>query len=210
MENGTMNERFDKYIDKVERFYSKNKEHYHTIHHIHRMFEVYEKFEEQFDKEFEYDKDDLFWSIAFHDAYYLVGYEHNEYISGEIAMKELREIKDNESLFKIKKTIWMTEVDQNDTNFSKLKTPEEKIIHDLDWSGFFDYYHLLKNEEKIFQEANDTGNFYWRDVRKNQFNFYKMFSKSNLYLTNAMKDLNKVARENISSRINDFRISFSF
>ena len=70
-----MQKRFDKYIDKVERFYSKNKEHYHTIHHIHRMFEVYEKFEEQFDEEFEYDKDDLFWSIAFHDAYYLVGYE---------------------------------------------------------------------------------------------------------------------------------------
>ena len=91
-----MNTRFAKYIDRAAKYYRKDKRYYHTIYHVLNMFEQFSAFEKEWDKEFTHletdwlyndnRKEELFWSIAFHDAYYMPGFVKNEAFSADKPM----------------------------------------------------------------------------------------------------------------------------
>jgi predicted metal-dependent HD superfamily phosphohydrolase len=202
-----MNIRFKKYFDKAEKFYRTEETYYHTIHHVKYMFEMYEKFEKRFKAEFgEYDEELLLWAIVFHDAYYLPGFKYNEFISAEIAAKELREDFCNADLFKIQKIIMHTEVSFQDKNFEWHTEAEEKIIHDLDWLSFSNYDEIVLNQIKIFTEAKEVGKIYdTLLIKTNQLKFYQNFQNSNIFTTKTLSHLNPIAQENIKLAIRNFK-----
>lgn len=201
MENGkTMNKRFDKYVDKVRKFYRDDENFYHTIHHVIKMFEVFETYEKDFDKEFgKYDKEILFWSIAYHDCFYIPGYEFNEEISADIAFKEFNDAC-------IRANILSTKLNLNLKNpFTNVVFPIVKILHDLDWFCFRDYFALISQEDKVIKEACEIGGYNIGDVIRNRFKFYEAIKDIDIFRTETLKHFNEEAKENIVCRIRDFK-----
>ena len=197
-----MEARFDKYVDKVKCFYRTNEEFFHTLNHVINMFEVFEKYEDEFDEEFgDYNKEDLFWSIAYHDCFYLPGYAFNEEISAEIFYREFQNIH-------VKWAIESTKFDfkrfYNSNPFQKLQFPIERILHDLDWYCLREYYSLVTQENAVEKEACLLSNYSCDEIRKNRLEFYKAISKHDIFVTNAFKKYNSIAKEDICYRIKDF------
>ena len=208
---------FASYINAVKRHYKSSHEFYHTIHHITNMFELYEKYKSEFDKEIEKEyeeykqysdynkliekqKEILYWSIAYHDSYYMPGFTINEQISAKIADYELHKIigysKYADYSYEVKDTILSTDI--SNTNFD---TAIKRILHDLDWSGFTDYYKFFENHVKIFTEAVCVGEYDLNVVKENQLKFYKSIIDKDIFKTEFCQDWNKLAKENLTKII---------
>ena len=198
-----MKKRYDKYLERVQKFYRDNYEFYHTIHHIEKMFELYEEHRKFLKANMTYNEEELLWSIAYHDSFYIPGVDYNEEISSNIALHDLNGVNGDFLIFAVKENILSTKVDKKDINFSKISYDEEKILHDLDWFGFSDYFLLKRNERKIAKEANQLMHFNYNEIEKNQLEFYKTFCHSDIFLTDCFKHLNEEAKENLRVAISD-------
>lgn len=180
------------YIEKVKDYYSDDKNKYHTIHHIKNMFDLYKKYRKEFLSEFpDLNENRLFQSIAWHDSVYVVGNKFNE---DESAKKYLKEEDDISA--KVYFAILSTKI--GNIHF---ETDIEKVLHDLDWSGFIDYDTMIENEKKIIYEAICDNKFTEEEVKKNQKNFYKSFVNNDIYVTKTFKQFNKIAKQNLQKRI---------
>lgn len=222
-----MNTRFAKYIDRAAKYYRKDNRYYHTIYHVLNMFEYFDAFEKEWDKEFTHletdwlyndnRKEELFWSIAFHDAYYMPGFVKNEAFSADIADVELFNefFNGNLDIQGIKNNIIST-IPTN-TNFDRIiyfengqhklvHDPMKMILHDLDWSGFSSIETLRKNETKIITEAVEVGGIKYDDAVNNQIKFYEAIKNKDLYVTSAFNQFNKVAKKNIKTRLDELSV----
>lgn len=183
---------YNKYIEKVKRFYSNDESKYHTIHHVKDLFNVYDCYRDKFLKEFpDLDEDDLFWTIAWHDSVYIVGNKLNEQFSAELYMEEMgRNYYDT-----IVDAILSTKIGTN-----IFVNPLEKVMHDLDWNGFAKYYpEFEKNMLHIRNEAICEGHYTVEEVKKNQLNFYKAYLNKDIFVTKTFADFNKRAKQNIEN-----------
>ena len=196
-----MKKRYDKYLERVQKFYRDNYEFYHTIHHIEKMFELYEEHRKFLKANMTYNEEELLWSIAYHDCFYLPGYAFNEEISAEIFYREFQNIH-------VKWAIESTKFDfkrfYNSNPFQKLQFPIERILHDLDWYCLREYYSLVTQENAVEKEACLLSNYSCDEIRKNRLEFYKAISKHDIFVTNAFKKYNSIAKEDICYRIKDF------
>ena len=179
-------------LEKVKNYYSTDGYKYHTINHVKDLFKLYYQFRDRFLKEFpELNEEDLFESIAWHDSVYIVGNPENEELSAYLYSLK---VKDKKSI--IYDAILSTKIGN-----TKFKNPVEKVLHDLDWSGFSDFNLLQKNEEKIFFEAISNSKFKAEVVKDNQYKFYKSLVDKDIYVTETFKEANEIARKNLQLRI---------
>lgn len=192
---------YSNYIKGVERYYSKNYKKYHTIHHIISMFKLYDLHRDEFLKEFpDLKEDELLEAIAWHDSVYIPGCELNEEFSAELYVKDCdnnRKPWNRNVYHAILSTKIGTEIFMGGV---------EKILHDLDWSGFCGYFHEVKlNQERILFEATYDYAYTEKEVKENQLKFYKSIVNKNLYVTNTFKMLaaNENAKKNITLMINE-------
>lgn len=186
-----MNNNFDKYINKVQRYYRDNVNYYHTIYHIINMFKLFNYYQESFEQEFgKYNKEVLCWAIAYHDSFYMPGFSKNEEISAIIAKTELNSIIDVEEVGQL---ILGTIPSNN-----YFITTEEKILHDLDWSGFRYWEDLVNNQKKILTEAVEIGKYDQKLVIENQYKFYQQLVDKDIFVTNTFGNrFNKLAKNNL-------------
>lgn len=186
-----MNNNFDKYINKVQRYYRDNTNYYHTIYHIRNMFKLFDYYQEYFEQEFgKYNKEVLCWAIAYHDSFYMPGFSKNEEISAIIAKTELNSITDVEEVGQL---ILGTIPSNN-----YFITTEEKILHDLDWSGFRYWEDLVNNQKKILTEAVEIGKYDQQLVIENQYKFYQQIADKDIFVTNTFGNrFNKLAKNNL-------------
>ena len=221
-----MNTRFAKYIDRAAKYYRKDKRYYHTIYHVLNMFEQFSAFEKEWDKEFTHletdwlyndnRKEELFWSIAFHDAYYMPGFVKNEAFSADIADVELFNefFNGNLDIQGIKNNIIST-VPTN-TDFDRIiyfengqhklvHDPIKMILHDLDWSGFLSYNQMLVNEKKILTEAVEIGEIDEKKAFDNQIKFYKSLIGKDVFLTDVFKKHNNTVQNNLINRLEEMK-----
>ena len=196
----------EKYLKAAEKYYSKDPKKYHTYWHVTNLFDLYNRHKDEFHKEFPtLNEDALFTAIAWHDCVYIPGCSLNEYLS---AQAYYRTMKENprfsecvETYFPAYSIILSTKIGNE-----VLDTPEKMVMHDLDWSGFCNYYHkMLENEEKILYEATCDGRYNVKEVRKNQLNFYKFIVDKDIYVTETFKNLlcNETAKKNLEKRIKE-------
>ena len=192
---------FDKYLNQVRRFYRTSNKYYHTIHHIEDMFILFDKYEKVWDSEFpKYNKNVLKWAIAYHDCFYMPGFSQNEHISALIALYDCP----LESF--ATRTNICTAIETTVPTNTLFNVPAHKILHDLDWSGFSDMETMRKNEEKIITEAVEIGGIKFNDAVENQIKFYKAIRNKYLYVTEAFKSFNKLANNNINTRLNELSV----
>lgn len=197
-----------------KKFYSINKDHYHTIYHIENLLKLWEAYKDEFMKEFpELDEETLITAIKWHDNHYVPGDELNEVKSVENYINavrdyvnEMMESKDvDATIFTLFNPLvgFIIESTKIGYNFTDESPAECKVMHDLDWSGFNDYEAFKSNCEKIYQEAIDHNPFSEEDetfgqkVRKNQIEFYRKFAEKPLYLTKTFSKFNDMARKNM-------------
>ena len=176
-------------------FYSCNTNHYHTIYHIDNLLKLWEEYREEFLKEYpDLNEDALITAIKWHDSYYVPGEDANEFISIQRYADNVEMIDPLVCLI-IESTI--IGYDQFDLS------PELKVMHDLDWSGFNNYIIFKDNCEKIYQEVIDHNPFpkedenFGQKIRRNQIEFYRKFAKNQLYLTKTFSKFNYIAKENM-------------
>lgn len=192
---------FDKYLNQVRRFYRTSNKYYHTIHHIEDMFVLFDKYEKVWDSEFhKYNKSVLKWAIAYHDCFYMPGFNKNEHIAALITLFDLPD-EVCSAIDGICSAIEST-VPSN-TDFDN---PVDKILHDLDWSGFSNIKTLRENETKIITEAVEVGGIKYSDAVNNQIKFYEAIKNKDLYVTSAFNQFNEVAKNNINTRLNELSI----
>ena len=172
-----------------EDFYSKNDNHYHTIHHVNTLLKLWKEYREEFLKEYpNLNEDALIEAIKWHDSYYVPGEKNNEYLSVKLYTDNVKMIVPLVCLI-----IESTKIGHEDFNF----LDELKVMHDLDWSGFNDYEVFKANCEKICTEAVEVGKFDQFTVRINQIDFYRKFAEKPLYLTKTFSKFNDIAKENM-------------
>lgn len=186
----------NEYVKRVEKFYSKDYKKYHTIHHIEHLFYLFDRFKDSFLKEFpDLNIDDLFQTIAWHDSVYVIGNKLNEKFSAELYMEEMK-VPAYDIVYN---AILSTKI-----GTTEFKNPVQKVMHDLDWSGFGDlYFKMVENEEKILYEATCDYQYNKSEVKLNQLNFYKSIVDKDIYVTNTFKDLNQIAKQNLTKRIKE-------
>lgn len=197
-----------------KKFYSINKDQYHTIYHIENLLYLWEKYKDEFMEEFpELDEETLITAIKWHDSHYVPGDELNEvksvenYINAVVDyINEMMESKDvDATIFTAFNPLvcLIIESTKNGYNFTDELPAECKVMHDLDWSGFNDYETFKNNCEKIYQEAIDHNPFpkedenFGQKIRKNQIEFYRKFAEKPLYLTKTFSKFNDIARKNM-------------
>ena len=188
--------KYDKYVEKVKRFYSNDESKYHTIHHVKELFNVYDQNRDKFLKEFpNLNEEDLFWTIAWHDSVYIVGNKLNEKFSAELYMEEMK-IPYYDIIYN---AILSTRI-----GTSEFKNPVQKVMHDLDWNGFSKYYpEFEKNVLHIRNEATCEGHYTIEEVKKNQLEFYKSLLGKDIFVTKTFSEFNKIAKKNIETIIKE-------
>ena len=195
-----------------KKFYSVNKNHYHTIYHIENLLKLWEVYKDEFKNEFpKLDEDSLLLAIKWHDSHYIPDDESNEvksvynYINSVYNyVNKMIETKDvNSTIFTLFNPLVRLIIESTKIgyDFTEDLPIECKIMHDLDWSGFIDYETFKNNCEKIYQEVIDFNispdeNFR-KNVRKNQINFYRKFAEKPLYMTKTFSKFNDIAGKNM-------------
>ena len=184
---------YSKYINEVEEYYSKNYKKYHSIHHIQRLFDIYFRFRDKFLEEFpNLNEDDLFEAIAWHDSVYIIGGELNEEFSAQLYAKHMLD-KGSVARGSVYNAILSTKIG---TEVSIVDI--EKVLHDLDWSYFSDYYHIFKKfSEQILFEATYDELYTVKTVKENQLKFYKSYLNKDIYVTKTFSEFNEIAKKNI-------------
>lgn len=196
----------------LERFYSPDPELYHNQRHILQMLALKKRFFEKFlkdEKIFSIPKtillnNSLFLAILFHDCIYLPGSSENKKNSVDEMKNFLSEIGNSyseEVLLETEKLILSTEFGKTTV------TPEEKFLHDLDWSMFCTLEELEKNEEKIIEEAVRFG---WLrlEAQTSWLEFYmKLADSGKQIFYSVLSSFEKIAQDNLSSRILNFSSS---
>lgn len=193
----------------VDTFYKNDYRYYHTIHHVKKMFQMLEQYQELFDEEFkgndEYNIDLVKYAIAYHDAYYIPGFQGNEYMSAKLAEFDL-----NNKLDSADKIIVISLIESTDISYQCLKhsTCNIKILHDLDWSRFINYDEIIDDDLKVFNEAFDTFHCqskYHKIIVENQKEFYQKYCNRDIFYTNTFSKYNKIAKENMKKRLEYFK-----
>ena len=185
------------YINLVKRFYSNDIKKYHTIFHVKNLFDLYLENRKNFQEEFPtLNEKDLYEAIAWHDSVYIPGCPLNEEFSAQL-FYHIMNLNEHSSVYDI---IISTKI-----GTKKFNNPEEKVMHDLDWSGFSDYNQMLENEKKIFYESTCDEKYTENEVYQNQLKFYKSIVDNNIYVTNTFKNLhcNEAAKRNLEKRIKE-------
>ena len=182
----------NRYIEQVEKFYSKDEKKYHTIHHVERLFDLYNQYRDEFIKEFpNINENALFEAMAYHDCVYVIGDKFNEELSAQAYLKDFPFAKSH-----VYNAILSTKV-----GCSNFKNDVEKILHDLDWSSFSQDYELFtKDAEGIIYEAVCEGRYPENMVRANQKKFYENYMDKDIYVTNTFSKFNEIARMNLKRR----------
>ena len=182
----------EKYLNKVNDFYSHDKNMYHTIYHVIDLYFLLDCYKEEFINEFpDLDIESLKEAIAWHDSFYIPGFSENEEKSVELYLKNggrnqvvIDAILSTKSTNKI------------------FKGGVQKVLHDIDWNGFRSYPTMLMNEEKILFESTYNGRYPVSLVKENQIKFYRSIDIENgIYVTNAFKIFNKEVKQNIECRL---------
>ena len=182
----------NKYIEKVKKFYSHDSEKYHTIYHVKTLFYIYDCYKYEFLSEFpDLNENELFESMAWHDSVYIIGSKYNEELSAEL-YKKMNDSFNQKVYF----AIISTKIGHKTVN-----NPIEKVLHDLDWSGFMNYDTMVENEKKILYEATCNGLYTVDFAKQNQKKFYESFANKDIYITKTFQKFNKIARENLQKRI---------
>lgn len=209
-------ERLKKYLSLAKPYYRDDPKYYHTFDHIKDCFLKFIQNEEMFDEQysdhdtrFDYNKDLLFWSIAFHDAFYMPGLQANEELSFEIysAVMIQNSMVCDTHVYNIILS----------TKFSKFldyKLASEKIMHDLDYSCFISAEELEKAEKKIYNEFVGILQLEDNEIQRNFFKakrieFYKNLLEKlkenkiygDLFYTAPFSKYNKYVKSNIQERI---------
>lgn len=184
---------YSKYINEVEEYYSKNYKKYHSIHHIQRLFDIYFRFRDKFLEEFpNLNEDDLFEAIAWHDSVYIIGGELNEEFSAQLYAKHMLD-KGSVARGSVYNAILSTKIG-TEVSIGDI----EKVLHDLDWSYFSDYYHIFKKfSEQILFEATYDELYTVKTVKENQLKFYKSYLNKDIYVTKTFSEFNEIAKKNI-------------
>ena len=184
---------YSKYINEVEEYYSKNYKKYHSIHHIQRLFDIYFRFRDKFLEEFpNLNEDDLFEAIAWHDSVYIIGGELNEEFSAQLYAKHMLD-KGSVARGSVYNAILSTKIG-TEVSIGDI----EKVLHDLDWSYFSDYYHIFKKfSEQILFEATYDELYTVNTVKENQLKFYKSYLNKDIYVTKTFSEFNEIAKKNI-------------
>ena len=138
----------------------------------------------------DFNEEKLFECFDFHDAIYVPGSKTNEEDSVQVYLENGG--RDKEVMDCILSTKIGTEEFKNDL---------EKVMHDLDWSGFRDYTTMLINEKKILKEAVDKGKYTEQEAINGQIAFYQSIRNKDLYVTNTFKKFNGIAKNNIERRL---------
>ncbi len=174
--------------------YSKSKKYYHTIYHIYDIIENFAKNKNKFLDEFpNLNLEILTDAIIFHDIIYIPGNNDNEEKSVELYNRY------NNFNKQVSQVIISTKI-----GVTEFKTPEEKVMHDLDWFGFSEAQMMVENENKIFLEAFNAG-FNKNVIIENQLKFYKSIENINIYQTKTFSKYNSFAIKNIKNRIFDLQ-----
>lgn len=183
---------YDKYIDKVKRFYSNDEGKYHTIHHVKNLFKLYDQYKDKFLVEFpDLNEDSLFWTIAWHDSVYIVGNKLNEKFSAELYLEEMKIPYYDIVYNAILSTKIGTTVFENSL---------KKVMHDLDWNSFgWPYPEFEKNMLHIRNEATCEGHYTVEEVKKNQLEFYSSLLGKDIFITKTFSKLNGMAKKNIET-----------
>lgn len=185
---------YDKYIEKVKRFYSNDESKYHTIHHVRELFNLYDKYRNEFLNEFpDLNEEDLFWTIAWHDSVYIIGNKLNEKFSAELYLEEMK-ISYYDIVYN---AILSTKI-----GTTEFKNSVQKIMHDLDWNGFgWPFPIFEKNILKIRNEATCEGHYTVEEVKKNQLEFYNSLLGKDIFVSVTFSKLNGMAKKNIETII---------
>ena len=189
----------NKYVEKVEEYYSKDIKQYHTIYHILELFEIYNKYKDSILNEFpNLNEEALFNAIAYHDSIYIIGCKMNEVYSAEVFVQKNRDI--NEDILRLTyDAILSTRIDN-----IHYDTDVERVLHDLDWNSFSkDYSDFKRDTDKIMYEATCRHLYTEKEVRKNQLDFYKSIVNKKIYITNTFSKFNDIAKHNLECRIKE-------
>lgn len=179
--------------------YPQEKEYYHSVWHIIDMCRKLDDYAQRVRVSAD-DWTTLFLAILFHDVVYKVGASDNEDQSIVVAQRHLsvQPIK-GVDVGEVCSLIEATKV-----SHSEFRTDSEKIIHDLDWSGFLNYATMGYNEGLIRNEAARDG---FSDVEfyQGQLKFYQRASEMDIYKTEVFADHNARARRYILWRMDELK-----
>lgn len=176
----------------IDKYYSDSREWYHTRYHIEDLYFLYNVYRDHFIQEFpNLDEEKLFVIFDYHDAIYVPGSKTNEEDSVQVYLENGG--RDKDVIDGILSTKIGTEHFDSDL---------EKIMHDLDWSGFRDYNSMLKNEEKIICEAMEKGGYSEQEAIEGQIRFYEMIKDKDIFVTKTFSKFNEITKKNIARRLN--------
>lgn len=177
----------------LEKYYSSNEEWYHTRQHIEELLFMWDFYKKFFVNEFkDIDEKALVETIYYHDSVYIPGSKTNEEDSVNVYLQEGgidKKVIDCILSTKVGNVCFQNEV--------------EKIMHDLDWSGFRDYVTMLRNEKNILREAVEKGGYKENEALNCQIEFYKSIYEKEIYVTETFKKFNKLVKTNIKRRLKD-------
>ena len=189
-------------------YYSTNEKHYHTIFHIENLLNLWNEYKDEFKKEYtDLNEEALITAIKWHDSYYIPGDTNNELNSILNYMNASSKGIGYENGYNISigsDPLVCLIIESTIIGYDKFDlSPELKVMHDLDWSGFNNYETFKNNCEKICLEAIEVGKLEEIDVRRNQIQFYRKFAEKPLYLTKTFEKFNNVAKDNMLKLANE-------
>ena len=197
MNDKLVNATIESLAQSVSNWYNPNRQ-YHNINHVKDMLKQLS--ESSCNIGFAYPEIDwevLITSILWHDAGYKPGYALNEFEAADLYRHYCGSNAKREVIEAIISTIPF-----HDKGFP---TPEQKVLHDLDWFGFMSYEKMLSNEAKIIEEAISYLDVTRSFVKNNQLKFYKKILDEGkpLYVTTIWEEYNAQAFANIRLRIGE-------
>jgi predicted metal-dependent HD superfamily phosphohydrolase len=181
-------------FETINKFYSHDKNIYHSIYHIKKMLKDYDKNRNDIFYHYPDLNDDIMIDIIlWHDAGYLPGDKNNEVLASALYSNNtdrLNPIVINGILSTI------PFIKKYDDNY-------QKIIHDLDWLSFSDYNRLIKEEPLIRNEYPNIDNKLFNQGRKQFLEKMVEIYGNKLYVSKVFEKYNEIALSNIKKRINE-------
>tara|TARA_B100002019_G_C21265423_1_gene599145 strand:- start:2283 stop:2936 length:654 start_codon:yes stop_codon:yes gene_type:complete len=205
---------YSKHYDTVVKLMDKEHLFYHTIDHINFMLESANEIfiknpttdckkimVDSINKKF-FMPDVLFFSIIFHDCFYIPGNENNEEVSATIAHYELKNKKDSDKLADIvysliKSTKKHEQIFPANSNNGYIN----QLLIDLDLLNLAaDYNDFLKTNELIKKEFCFSGKVSPEMFDKGRIDFFNsMLNKQPILKTNHFSQLNTKIEQNINN-----------
>jgi len=138
----------EKFWMEIEKHYTSNKRHYHTLLHLENLFGELEPLREKLE-----DWDTLQFSLFYHDIIYKSFKSNNEEESASLTVERLRQIGyPEEKILKCGNQILATKSHSfadNDTNFF---TDADLSVLGKDWETYTVYYQQIRKEYSLYPD----------------------------------------------------------